>query len=217
MLVDWVPLEGNIFILIANISLKSKSYRIGDVGEMSKFRIFAEKPLDKYYLNLKKEEIKTFFKQKSEEELIEIKDNYITQLMDEYKIIIPQLDYENIHNEVEEVDDVDIYVFKIPFTSNNIEYFELEPSTGLMWSYQVYIEDQELCFDIVDDNFTVEEMKMKYKNIVDKIKERSDNVNKLIKSYNKDLEKFIESEYNNRNNRLLNRKKKSDALGLSKD
>jgi hypothetical protein len=217
VLVDWVPLEGNIFVLIANISLKSKSNRIWDVGEMSKFRIFAEKPLDKYYLNLKKEEIKTFFKQKSEEELIEIKDNYITQLMDEYKIIIPQLDYENIHNEVEEVDDVDIYVFKIPFTSNNIEYFELEPSTGLMWSYQVYIEDQELCFDIVDDNFTVEEMKMKYKNIVDKIKERSDNVNKLIKSYNKDLEKFIESEYNNRNNRLLNRKKKSDALGLSKD
>jgi len=187
------------------------------VKEMSKFRIFAEKPLDKYYLNSKKEEIKTFFKQKSEEELIEIKDDYKIQLMDEYKIVIPQLVYENIHNEVEEVDDVDIYVFKIPFTSNNIEYFELEPNTGLLWSYPVYIEDQELCFDIVDDNFTVEELKMKYKDIVDKIKERSDNVNNLIKSYNNDLENFIESEYNNRNNRLLNRKKKSDALGLSKN
>ncbi len=58
---------------------------------------------------------------------------------------------------------------------------------------------------------------MKYKDIVDKIKERSDNVNNLIKSYNNDLENFIESEYNNRNNRLLNRKKKSDALGLSKN
>ena len=185
--------------------------------QVSKFRIFKEQPLNSNYLNPKKEAIKNFFQQKSEEELFEIKDDYVNQLMEEYKIVYPQLDYENIHYEVKEEGNYDIYVFKIPFNGKNIEYFKLEPSEGLMWSHDVYINSQDLCFDIYDSEMSVGGMIRKYQGIVKKIKERSSNVNKFIELLNEDLKRFIESEFNKRSNRIINRKKKIDALDLPKD
>ena len=181
---------------------------------MSEFRIFDEKQLNSNYLTLKKSGITSFFKQQNEEDLVKIKDSYVNQLMEEYKIVIPQLDYENIHKELKEAGAMDIYKFKISFTSNNTEYFELDPGTGLIWTHSVYIEGNNLCFDIQDLNMTVEEIEREFKEIVENIKKRCDTVNTIINRYNQELKVFIEKEYGNREDRLLNRKKKSNALGL---
>ena len=182
---------------------------------MSKFRIFKEQPLNHNYLNPQKEKIKSFFQQKSEEELLDIKEDYVNQLMEEYKMFIPQLDYENIHYEINEDDNYDIYIFKIPFIGKNIDYFKLEPPEGLMWSRDVYIKDQDLCFEIYDTQISVGEMIRKYKGTVKKINERSDYVNKVIELLNEDLKGFIEGEFNKRSKRILNRKKKITGIGFA--
>jgi hypothetical protein len=61
---------------------------------------------------------------------------------------------------------------------------------------------------------TVEEIEREFKEIVENIKKRCDTVNTIINRYNQELKVFIEKEYGNREDRLLNRKKKSNALGL---
>ena len=184
---------------------------------MPKFRIFKEQPLNNNYLNPQKDEIKSFFQQKNEKELLEIKDDYVNQLMEKYKIDIPHLDYENIHYEVKEEGNYDIYVFKLPFNGKNIDYFKLEPPKGIMWSRDVYIKGNDLCFDIYDREMSVGEMIRKYKSIIKKIEEKSSNVNTFIKLLNDDLKMLIESEFNKRKKRILNRKKKIDALALPQD
>ena len=181
---------------------------------MPKFNIFDRTPLNSNYMGPRRMIIKNFFASQSEEDLNNNKDTYENILMEQHKIYIPQLDFENIKKEMEEVGDIDVYIFKIPFTPINNEYFQLKPSVGLNWTHQVFIEGQDLCFEIQDTNKTVQEIKNEKKSIINNIKDLNGTVEGIVNSYNDELKLFINEEYNKRKDRLSTRKQKMVALGI---
>ena len=92
-------------------------------------------------------------------------------------------DYEKIYYNVEITDGVDYYVFKIPFHGRE-DYFQLRPvMEHLLKLQEVYIINQELYFEIRDDNYSSQKIKEKYTNIVEFIKVQATNLNKEIDDY----------------------------------
>jgi hypothetical protein len=179
---------------------------------MLKFRLFSEKPLTYFYVNPMKNAITNHFRALSEEKLNEITKDDLNNLKEQFKIIIPELRYDDVRKKVEEQGLNDLYVFKIPFMGDNPEYFKLNPNEGLMWTYEVYVEGQNLCFEM--ENCDIEEMKRTYNTIIEKIKTRFKDVNKVITPANKELKQFVQDEYNRRKAIFLDRKKKTEALGF---
>src|SRR5258708_11366521 len=66
-----------------------------------------------------------------------------------------------------------VVVYHLPFTGDG-ELFQYTPSQFMLWSPEVYIEDQNVCFEIINFNGDTEELKREAQRSIDAIKFFSD-------------------------------------------
>jgi predicted carbohydrate-binding protein with CBM5 and CBM33 domain len=179
-----------------------------------KFKIFETNQLDNEKES-KKREIENLFKNMSEEDFLDkTKDDYIKELKSKYLIEIPTINFGKRYVNTEEVGDTDYYIFKIPFDGENTEYFKFSPGSKLNWSKEVYIINHDLCFEVIERKNDPNYVERESKQIFENIKTQKDYVDKEIEPYNNSLQKFIEDEYDKRNQRVSNRKNTLKTLDL---
>lgn len=178
---------------------------------MNSFNVFDVEPLDRY-LESKKREMVNLIEEKSEEDFLkEDKDELVNQLMEQYKIEVT-INFDNIDIQSEDVGGTDIFIYKIPFKTNNIDYFRLRPDNRLLWTIKVDIVNDELCFEIIDHKNDFVNVKNDAERAINNLKKQVSNVNAVINPYNALLQEYIEGIYNKRKERIANREGKLKSL-----
>lgn len=178
---------------------------------MRSFQLFNQTSLSEY-IKSRHSEIEKFFESKPEQEFLKLDESkVINDLTNKYKLET-SLDFDKIDIESEDVGGTDYFIYQIPYTSSNTEYFKFKPDNRLVWTIDVNITGSHLIFDIVDHDNNSELLNRKAKDVIEKIKKQVGNVDNELSYYNDNLERFIHEKYNERKQRIENRNTKLKAL-----
>ncbi len=83
-----------------------------------------------------------------------------------------------------------IAVFSVPFSGDK-ELLESKPSTFMLWSEEVSVEDNCIVFEIIVFSDDADSLKKERDDIVGKIQQRLDNINQQVDGYNETLNQKI--------------------------
>ncbi len=154
----------------------------------------------------------------------------INDLVDKFKVDAPVIDFENISVSSYEKQipaehfPQGIYVrqgksylkqvviYHLPFTGND-ELFRFTPSHFMLWSPEVYIEDQNVCFEFVNFGGDIEEIKREAQRSIDAIKFFSNALLQDVGSYDAQLRGNVEQMVKARKQKILDDNSKLAALG----
>jgi hypothetical protein len=80
-----------------------------------------------------------------------------------------------------------IITYHIPYSGNK-DLLRCSPTTRLMWSQDIKIQENEISFDIINWRDDAEEIKRNAGDIISNIQEQANHVNNEVRQYNSDLE-----------------------------
>ncbi len=154
----------------------------------------------------------------------------VNSLVDKFKVDAPVIDFDNISISSYEQQipaeqfpqgffvrqgksySRQVVVYHLPFTGND-ELFQFTPSQFMLWSPEVYIEDQNVCFEIVNFRGDTEEIKREAQRSIDAIKFFSNAMLQDVSSYDAQLQSNVEQLIIARKQRILNDNSLLTALG----
>jgi hypothetical protein len=76
--------------------------------------------------------------------------------------------------------------YYIPYEGDK-ELLRCSPDSGLLWFTQVVLEDNCVCFDVVDWAMSADGVKREAESIIDPIRQQAENVAKEVDKYNAEL------------------------------
>jgi hypothetical protein len=183
-------------------------------------------------LEAQKRDIKSAIEQSSDEEILNHRDEaeYLDELFQDHTFECPVINFEGVYvSDSEELIPSEqfppdfvtrpgksysahVICYHLPFTGD-AELFRYTPSQFSLWFPEVYIEGQEVCFEIVDFRKDIESIKGEAERIINSIKSFSKALTKDVEMYGVQSN-YIESLIQARKQRLLNNKKMLASLGV---
>jgi len=106
---------------------------------------------------------------------------------------------------------VRIAVYCLPFTGN-VDLFHYKPSKRILNTYEVYLKDGFICFEIEDFTRNAEDVKSAADTRISFIKNQLKNVNNEVQEYNNNLRSKIRNLYEDRKKRIIDNKKFLESL-----
>jgi hypothetical protein len=186
------------------------------------FKIFAESNLSDYFMN-NNNMLQKHIEQEKDNYILNVNEHEYKQfLINKFTIKRPELYFEGICISDYEKPipaeyfppGYDVYrgksyprqtiVYHIPI-SGNIEVLKLRPSTYRSDSLKVCIEEQCLCFEIINYDNKPEDVKIKAQNSIGYIKIMLDYLNREIDSYNSGLQGSIDNLFFGRKQKILSK------------
>ena len=193
------------------------------------FSIFMGDQVNDYLAQKRKALQKTIERIKAEDFLELDERDLINDLVERFKVDAPIIDFENItiSDYEKEIPAVQfpqtfyvrpgksylkqVVVYHLPFRGN-VELFRFTPSNFMLWSPEVYIEDQNVCFEFV--NFgDMEEIKREAQRSIDAIKFFSNALLQDVGSYDAQLRGNVEQMVKARKQKILDSNNMLAALG----
>lgn len=174
------------------------------------FKIFAEIDVNNIFLGIKKN-IGGLIKGEKENYILNVNEaDYIKHLESNNLLEIPDLFFDKVYVDSYEKEipsrhfprsfsvresksySKPVIVYHIPFSGNTSEFFQYKPSSGwIMWSTDTFIQDNALCFEIVQFYDDPEKIKKEAEEIIDKIKRNYLCLKKHCENFNQELSSFI--------------------------
>lgn len=151
---------------------------------------------------------------------------YIETLTQSFSLEAPQIDFDKIivtdderetsgsmHPGIfpDRVYKVQVLTFHLPY-SGNAALLKYRPSQYFLWSTDVFLENQNVCFEITNRERNTEQVKAEKQRIITMMKDLLGTLTKDIEEYNSKLPGLIERTFNARKHRLLENKKMLDDL-----
>ena len=106
-----------------------------------------------------------------------------------------------------------VITYHLPF-SGNPELLRCIPSTRILWTCEVYIEDRCICFDIIDFHGDGERVKQEANRILSSIKTQVGHLVTAVENYNKGLHAQANDMLNTRRKQLTDQNKVLTSLGV---
>lgn len=106
-----------------------------------------------------------------------------------------------------------VITYHLPFSGNH-ELLRCIPSTRILWTLEVYIEDRCICFDIIDFYGDGEQVKRDAGRILSSIKTQAGHLATEVEHYNKDLHAQANDMLGARRKQLMDQNKVLAALGV---
>lgn len=189
-----------------------------------KFNIFGETSLAEY-LNEKYREIDKYIDKESDNYILNVnEEEFINYIVEEVKIDPLQIEFDKLnmdHGEVmipAEKHPSSYFVcpsksyprqcfrFYLPF-SGDPKLLECTPSTFILWTKTIYIDGQEIYFEIIQFSETGEQIRREALNIVESIKSQLENVNKEVENFNTNLYNRVKNKFLARKNKIIETRK----------
>ena len=104
-------------------------------------------------------------------------------------------------------------VFHLPYTGNG-DLFRYAPSMWSTWAPEVYLENQCLCFEIVDFDDDAERIRKRAKEIKATIRAGSGHLTAKINNHNKQLPNFVKQCFQKRKQTFLDQNQVVAAVGV---
>lgn len=203
------------------------------------FKAFAERNLQEYFRenNLN---IQSHIEQESENYILNPNEiEYINYLVSEFTIETPNIDFESVfvsnyekhfpanpfHDGfgrlIHPIKDYlgQLIIYHLPCTGD-VNTLQFAPNYCLNWTIEVFIEEQCLCFEVVDirkitgETKLESEIKFEAQNIVNCLKKQIEYLTQNITSYHTTLRMNIEQAFKARKQKLLNKNKMLASLGV---
>lgn len=200
----------------------------------STFKIFAEQEL-RTFLAKELEKLNAQIVGESDNYILNVNEvEYIKHLFDKYFIDHVELDFDNVFVSTFEKEILaehfpgrefhfnvqrgrrytkDVIRYHIPFVGNE-KIFQYMPNSRLMWSTEVSIQDDCICFEVVKFYDNVDEIKRQAENTIDNISKQLDNVKREIFAYNANLKSKARSMFQARKEHLLKKNDFMASLGV---
>ena len=106
-----------------------------------------------------------------------------------------------------------VITYHLPFSGNH-ELLRCMPSTGILWTLEVYIEDRCICFDIIDFYGDGERVKQEANKILSSIKTQVGHLTAEVGNYNKGLRDQAHDILSTRRKQLMNQNTVLTSLGV---
>lgn len=156
---------------------------------------------------------------------------YVKRFVGRYTVAVPEVDFDSISAEVEEreipVDAASpmfyidrtrkyrrpVVIYHLPFTGD-VGVFRLQPGSHLLWTTPMWVEGDDLCFEIVassDDPVSVNSQKDE---ILGRLRSQLENVQQQLRAYNAGLASEIERLYRARKQRALSKQQFTSSLDV---
>lgn len=199
--------------------------------EYRSFRVFYEEELQNY-LDQNNKRIRNKIKSESDEYILNVNEiEYVNYLLTSFNVDLPQIDFEeifvdSIEKKIESerfpvgffVDPGESYpkpvvVYHVPFNGKS-DLLKYRPNPCVMWSTTVYIQDNCICFDVIDFRSDPNEIKREAKSVINSIKKQYTHFSNQIQEYNRQLQIFIESNFEGRKEQILKKNQTLASLGV---
>lgn len=197
----------------------------------NKISIFAEKHLDEFLRRIE-EQISAQVEKESDDYLLNVNEiEYVNYLKERFTVESLELKFKDMFVSTTEKEipaerfpfsfDVrpghsykkDAIKYHIPYIGNQ-ELLRCKPSAFLMWTVDVILEDNCVCFEIINFHDNAEEIKREANNIKDNISRQSANVLSQVNRFNASLENHIKNVFQSRKQRLLKKNNLVASLGV---
>lgn len=157
---------------------------------------------------------------------------YINHVLDLYKIDIPNLDFENksISSYEKEIPaeyfpreffvrkgksyKKSVIVYHIPFEGNSKLFRYMPNKRSLSGTADVHIKNGDVCFEIINFNDNPDEISNKAEGTIQRIKNHAKYSQEQLEEYNTNLQSKIEDIFDGRKQKLLNKNKTLESLGV---
>ena len=193
----------------------------------STFKIFGEKELRKY-LSSRLSSLESEVKKEPEDKLLNVGGRkYVNYLYRKYKIENIDLHFGDTYATSREEKipaekfpkgsffvergkkyDKNVIEFNIPFSGNK-ELLKCTPSSRMLWTIEVKVEDGCVCFDIIDFHEDADKINRRYDDNKSSIEKQLSNVRGEVKSFNNSLNDKARKVFEERKENLLD---KNDLL-----
>ena len=184
------------------------------------------------YLEENDRKIQSHIEQESENYILNVNETeYKNYLISEFTIETPRIDFENISVtsyekqipakqfprhifvQPEESFPKQVVVYHLPY-DGNADLFRYTPTTRLLWTIQIYIEEQSVCFEIINFSGHAEDIKRDAQQIINKLKTQIGHLAHEIDGYNARLPNNIEQNFKTRKQQFLDNNKLLASLGV---
>lgn len=195
------------------------------------FKIFAERDLSEF-LRKRVDDMHSEVENEAENYILNVNEiEYIKHITNRYSIDTIDLKYREVSVSSSEKElpaeyfppyfDVrrgqryktDVIKYHIPYTGNS-ELLKFKPSSCLLWTRDVIDEDNCVCFEIINFQNDVEQIKREANHIIDSIRSQLANVLSEINTHNLSLESQVRSRFESRKHRLLKKNSLVASLGV---
>lgn len=195
------------------------------------FKVFNEHELSDYLVQ-NTNKIQSPINSKSEDYILNINETkYINHLINQFTVEPINIDFENIfsdppyekqipaeyfrdalfHVRAGESYPTQAFVYHLPYTGN-LDLFQCRPSAHTLWSTEVFLKDQDLCFEVFSLRDDVEEINRNARQIVSKIKTQLGHLIAEIEKYNSDLPTIVTQFFQERKQYLFHKIRMVAAL-----
>lgn len=196
------------------------------------FKVFREHELSGYFGGITNH-IQLLIENKSEDYILNVNETeYINSLVDEYTVTPINIDFEKMFiSDYEKQIPAEYFpkyldvlegksypktavIYHLPYTGN-MSLLECSPTQEyLMWTTEVFLDKQCLCFEVVSLSDNAEEIKSKAQKIIDKLKTQHKYLMSEVDRFNHSLPTVVKQLFQERRQRLRNKNKLVADLGV---
>ncbi|MEQ8676476.1 MAG: hypothetical protein RLP44_22060 [Aggregatilineales bacterium] len=187
-----------------------------------KFKLFGEIDIQNY-ISKKRQEVTNEIKSAAENHILNVNEiDYIAHLVSKYSIdpIVIEFDKVSISDFEDTIKDrhgisyrVTKIVYHLPFYGDS-HLLRCQPSHYFWTSHEVYIKNNELCFEIIADKNNSERTRKESEDIRDSISQYMNWIAGDLSAYNNELEVYISSSFKYRKDELLKKNELIASLGV---
>ena len=106
-------------------------------------------------------------------------------------------------------------IYHLPYTGNNVYLLECSPTREyLMWTIEVFLDNQCLCFEVVSLRDNAEEIKRKAQEIIDNLKIQHEYLMSEVDRFNNNLPMLVKQLFQDRKQRFLDKNQMLASLGV---
>lgn len=200
-------------------------------GDRELFKAFAERTM-RDYLEENNQNIQSRIEKESENYILNVNETeYINHLSSDFTIDTPRIDFESASVTSYEKQipakrfPRDFYVrqgesypkqvvaYHLPY-DGNADLLRYTPSTHLLWTTEIFIEDQSVCFEIINFSGQADDIKRDAQQIIKDLKTQLEHLTHEINNYNTRLLNNIENIFKARKKQFLDNNKLLASLGV---
>lgn len=199
-----------------------------DIGQ---FRAFAERELQDY-LEETNQKIQSRIEQESENYILNINETeYINYLSSEFTIDTLRIDFESasvtsyekqipakqfpsrFSVQQRESYPKQVVVYHLPYDGNS-DLLRYTPNPHLLWTTEVFIDDQCICFEVINFSGHADDIKRDAQHVINNLKTQLGHLTHDIDGYNTRLLNNIEQKFKARKQQFLDNNKTLASLGV---
>lgn len=106
-----------------------------------------------------------------------------------------------------------VITFHLPYSGNGWDLIRYRPDTYIMWTTEVFLEDNCICFEVINFYDNADSVKRESDEIIRNLKTQSDNQITQIIHYNSQLLSKIQQQITHRKDTLLKQNESLHSLG----